>query len=81
MNTKKKSATAATSRLDGTARICEGLDLIFGEVMRRMAPPEQVRRHFDAARIEVLKGIRAMVDARIAHLEKTTRKGEKIAVE
>ena len=77
----RKNRPTAASRTDGTARICEGLDLIFGEVMRRMAPPEQVRRHFDAARIEVLKGIRAMVDARIAHLEKTNRKGEKIAVE
>jgi hypothetical protein len=46
-----------------------------------MGPPEEARRHFDAARVEFLKGLRALLDARIEHISKAKAKGEKIAVE
>ena len=49
------------------------------ELLRRLGPPEAARQHFDAARLEFLKGVRALLDARIAQVSKP--RGEKIEVE
>jgi len=54
---------------------------VLSELLRHLGPPEQARRHFDAARIEFLKGLRALIDARIEQVSKTHAKGEKIEVE
>jgi hypothetical protein len=43
--------------------------------------PENTREHFRNARIEMLKGMRSMLDARIEHLSKHDQKGTKVAVE
>ena len=43
--------------------------------------PENTREHFRNARIEMLKGIRTMLDARIDHLSKQAPKGTKVTVE
>ena len=51
------------------------------ELLRRLGPPEGVRKHFETARLEILKGIRAILDARIEQVSKRNRKGEKIEVE
>ena len=54
---------------------------LLSEYLRHIGPPEEARRHFDAARVEFLKGLRALLDARIEHISKLKTKGEKIAVE
>ena len=59
--------------------ICQGTMPLLTELIRRLGPPEPARRHFDAARLEFLKGLRALLDARIADVSKP--KGEKIQVE
>ncbi len=41
----------------------------------------EVREHFANSRIEFLKGIRAIIDRRIAHLSTAAQHGTKIAVE
>lgn len=43
--------------------------------------PEGTQKHFRAARIEMLKGIRTLLDARIERLSEHTQKGTKVAVE
>ncbi|MGP0071510.1 MAG: hypothetical protein ACLPWF_06210 [Bryobacteraceae bacterium] len=43
--------------------------------------PENTREHFRNARIEMLKGVRSMLDARIDHLSKQAPKGTKVTVE
>jgi hypothetical protein len=43
--------------------------------------PQNTREHFHNARIEMLKGMRSMLDARIEHLSKHDRKGTKVTVE
>ena len=43
--------------------------------------PEETQEHFRKARIEVLKGIRSMVDARIDRLSQHAQKGTKVTVE
>ncbi len=48
---------------------CMGAGPILAGFMRRAGGPE-VREHFRNARIEFLKGFRALIDARIDHLSK-----------
>jgi hypothetical protein len=43
--------------------------------------PEPTQEHFRNARIEVLKGIRSLLDARIEHLSQYAPKGTKVSVE
>jgi hypothetical protein len=43
--------------------------------------PDATREHFHNARIEVLKGMRSMIDARLAHLAQHEKKGTKVTVE
>ena len=43
--------------------------------------PETTQEHFRNARIEVLKGIRSMLDARIDRLSQHDRKGTRLTVE
>ena len=43
--------------------------------------PENTREHFHNARVEVLKGMRGILDARIQHLSKKESKGHKVTVE
>ena len=61
--------------------LCQGTGPLLSELLRRLGPPEPARRHFDAARLEFLKGLRALLDARIAQVSKRAAKGEKIKVE
>jgi hypothetical protein len=61
---------------------CQGAGPILTDFMKRMAPDEQVRQHFRTARIEFLKGLRAIIDQRIDDLSKSQQpKGSKIVVE
>jgi hypothetical protein len=43
--------------------------------------PEDTREHFRNARVEVLKGMRSILDARIERLSQHEQKGAKITVE
>lgn len=62
--------------------LCNELGPMVTDLLRRIGPPEPARRHFEAARLEFLKGVRAIVDARIEYVSKPRRpaKGEKISV-
>lgn len=78
MNEKTKKSRKVET---GTTCLCQGFGPVLGEVVRRLGPPEEARRHFDAARLEFLKGLRALLDARIEQVSKSRAKGEKISVE
>jgi hypothetical protein len=43
--------------------------------------PKDTREHFHNARIEMLKGVRSMLDARIDRLSQQGQKGSKVTVE
>ncbi len=61
--------------------LCQGLGPGLSELLRRLGPPEQARGHFETARIEILKGLRAIIDARIQQVSKRRDKGQTIPVE
>lgn len=79
MNAKNKRS----QKTDSGLCLCQGAGPLLSEVLRRLGPPQEARRHFDAARVEFLKGLRAVLDARIAHLSKPHEKtkGEKIKID
>jgi hypothetical protein len=54
---------------------------VLSELLRQLGPPAEARRHFETARVEFLKGLRAVLDARIEQVSKSRVKGEKISVE
>jgi len=77
MNNKRKRS----SRTSAPQCVCLGAGPAFSELLQRLGPPEGARKHFETARLEILKGIRAILDARIDQVSKRTRKGERIEVE
>lgn len=46
-----------------------------------LRPPPEVEAHFRAARVEMLKAVRAMIDHRIERMSRTGQQGTKINVE
>jgi hypothetical protein len=73
--------TKKSQQTSGAPCLCMGAGPALSDLLRRLGPPEQARRHFETARLEMLKGLRAILDARIEQVSKRSRKGEKIEVE
>jgi hypothetical protein len=53
----------------------------FKKFLRALEPSREVCEHFRNARLEVLRGLRQMIDNRIADLSRTPEAGRKIDVE
>lgn len=60
---------------------CSGAGPAFTDFLRGMMPPGAAIEHFDQARLSFLKGLRALLDARIEDLSHGERKGTRINVE
>lgn len=60
---------------------CMGAGPLVTEFIKKMGPSDEVSQHFKAARLEILKGLRAMLDEQIAGLQEPPRQGTKITVE
>ena len=70
---EEKTATGETSQYG--CFFCTMLPLI----ERRWS--EATRGHFRNSRVEFLKGVRSLIDDRIAHLSKEEPKGTRVTVE
>lgn len=57
--------------------LCEELK----QFLRSLEPSPEVIEHFRNARIEMLKGVRQIIDNRIEHLSRPGHRGRKIVVE
>ncbi|MBM3793014.1 MAG: hypothetical protein FJW31_02895 [Acidobacteria bacterium] len=52
------------------------------QMLKQFGPSEPVKRHFQNARLEILKGLRAMIDSRINDLQNSgTARGTKLSVD
>lgn len=62
---------------------CEEASGLMRDVLKRMGPPKEARRHFEQAHVEFLKGVRSLLDARIQRMETApeTPKGSSIPVD
>jgi hypothetical protein len=61
--------------------LIDSLCLELKQFLRSLEPSPKVTEHFRNARIEVLKGVRQVIDNRIDHLSKPSQPGRKIVVE
>ena len=55
--------------------------LAFKKFLQALEPSPEVGEHFRTARLEVLKGLRQILDNRIAELSRTPEAGRKINIE
>jgi hypothetical protein len=60
---------------------CAGVGPALSDLLKRLGPPEEVQSHFRAARVELLKGLRALIDQRIQDLSAQPAKGTKLTVD
>ena len=75
MNKKTKPPAA------GAPCVCHGAGPALTELLARLAPPAEARRHFETARLEFLKGLRAILDARIERRSRPRARGQAINIE
>jgi hypothetical protein len=62
--------------------LCQDLSDAFSRMSRAFGVSETAQDHFRQSRIEMLKGIRKMVDDRIEHVSRSgTHKGTRVVVE
>ena len=61
--------------------ICGGAGPAFTEFIKNMGPSEGAKKHFVQARVEFLKGLRAIIDRKIDEISKEPEKGAKVTVE
>ncbi len=74
----KKNNKASTG---GAPCLCQGAGPALTELIRRLAPPPAARRHFETARLEFLKGLRAVIDARIERVSRSKARGQSINID
>jgi len=61
--------------------VCAGAGPELSRLLANLGPGAAAMEHFKGARIEFLKGVRAMIDKQIDSLSKPEGKGEKVTVE
>jgi hypothetical protein len=70
---------------DGAPRQYPVIDSVCEELkqfLRSLEPPAEAVQHFHNARLEMLKGMRELIDRKIEHLNRhTPQQGQKINVE
>ena len=77
----KAKRPSAQSGREGLAGPCETFGAELDRLLAPLAPSEEVRDHFRNASLEVLKGMRSLIDERIQRLSTKPRKGTSIAIE
>lgn len=61
---------------------CMGTGPMVSEFLSRLGPDESVKQHFRTARVEFLKGLRALIDQRISDLQRPVeQKGTRLSVD
>ena len=71
-----------TGRANQAAWFCDWLREGANKASEMLCPPGKAAKHFREARLEVLRGIREVIDYRIDQLSKDkTAKGSRIVVE
>jgi hypothetical protein len=77
----KRQASADREAARAVRASCERIAEELAAIVRTLAPSAEVLAHFRAARVEVLKGLRAAIDAQIAQAERRERKGQSVPIE
>jgi hypothetical protein len=73
-----ETGQTAKERAEST---CKGFKQGLDDFINMFLPPAEATKHFREARIEVLRGFRAILDARIERLSKSGPQGTRVTVE
>ncbi|HVB37351.1 MAG TPA: hypothetical protein VND92_02400 [Vicinamibacterales bacterium] len=76
---KRKPATAPRRTATDDAYATLAAD--FCDLLRTLAPSDEAMNHFRAARLEALKGLRAIIDSRIASRSAERPKGRSVKID
>ncbi len=74
----QESTSGAAAR---AGNLCEKVGKAFSEIASIFTPPEEAEKHFRQARVEMLRGVRELIDIRIANLSRSQSKGTHVVVE
>ena len=63
--------------------MCSGAGPVISEMLRQFGPPDAARQHFQPARVEMLKGVRAVLDKHIQDISKpaASTRGSKVSID
>lgn len=81
MSEAGQAATGSTRTSTHFDNCCDCLREGLQAMVEAITPPESACRHFREARIEVLRGIREMIDHRIDRLSRPKDTGTRVVVE
>ncbi len=70
----------ANAHAQSTCFVCEATDAM-KKFLSEMGPSEEAKNHFRQSRVELLKGIRRIIDDRIERVGRTGHKGTHVVVE
>jgi hypothetical protein len=83
--TESKQTSESKQACGSPGCLCAGsgpaLSNLVDQAMRQLGPSEPVRQHFRQARIEVLKGLRALLDEQITAAQQPASKGTRLSVD
>ena len=84
-STEPQSNTEKSSCSSGGPCVCAGagpaVSSVVSHLLKEFGPSEPVRRHFAQARLEILKGLRAILDERISAVQKEPARGVKVTID
>jgi hypothetical protein len=81
MTKDQDSSAGNTGRNPNPDCFCGTVRDAFDKLNEAFVPPENVRRHFREARVQVLMGIREIINNQIEHLNRTASKGARVVVD
>ena len=81
MSEGAQSTSSSETRSTPIDSVCDGIRKGMEAIFDAVIPPQQAMNHFREARIEVLRGIRAIIDHRIDRLSRRDTQGARVTVE
>ena len=81
MTESQQTAGESAPRSARIDAICDCIRQGLETISDALTPPEAARKHFRESRIEILRGVRELIDHRIDHLSRRGNEGTRITVE
>ena len=80
MSEETASFDQTQAQAKSTCILCEATDAV-KKFMSEIGPSEEAKSHFRQSRVELLKGIRRIIDDRIDRVGRSEHKGTHVVVE
>jgi hypothetical protein len=81
MTEAQDSSAGNTGKAANAECLCGTVRKVIEEIADAFTPSENVQQHFREARVQMLMGLREIINNRIDHLNRTGAKGTRVVVE